>query len=232
METFHEMRPTEISKGYDEKYGSSNYFGYRVWLYRPFVEALVARVGLRPGGHLLDAGCGQGFFTWLFAERGLNAVGVDVSAAGVSSARDIYSSSGAKFEIGDILKLGWRKQFDCVFTRSCSLYNSQEFETKHGVTDRLLSYLRPNGILIFDYYSKPCATAPTKSQQWIYHSLESVQNHFSRYPGAEVYFSLRIETMLLGRLAFSRQVSRACAWLSYRMGVGGELIAFVRKPVQ
>jgi len=99
METFHEMRPTEISKGYDEKYGSSNYFGYRIWLYRPFVEALVARVGLRPGGHLLDAGCGQGFFTWLFAERGLNAVGVDVSAAGVSSARDIYSSSGAKFEI-------------------------------------------------------------------------------------------------------------------------------------
>src|SRR6266480_534770 len=229
-ETLREMRRTEISKPYDEKYSSRNYFGYRVWLYRPFVKALVARIGLRPGARLLDAGCGQGFFTRLFAERGFNAVGVDVSAAGVSSARELYSSSGAKFEVGDILELDWRNEFDCVFTRSCSLYNSHEFETRHDVTDRLLSYLRPNGILIFDYYSKLGVSAPAQSQQWIYHSLENVQNHFLRYPGAEVYFSLRIETTLLGRLAFSRQVSRACAWLSYRTGVGGELIAFVRKP--
>jgi SAM-dependent methyltransferase len=221
------MRPTEISKGYDERYRSSNYFGYRTWLYRPFVRALVRRAGLQHGGRLLDAGCGQGFFTWLFAERGLNAVGVDASAAGVSSAREMYSSSGAKFEIGDILELGWRNEFDCVFTRSCSLYNSAEFERKHAVTDQLLTYLRPGGILIFDYYSKLGAKA--QSQEWIYHSLASAQRHFSHYPGAEVYFSLRIETIFLGRLAFSRQVSRVCDCLSRRMGIGGELVALLRK---
>jgi hypothetical protein len=54
METFHGIRPTEISKGYDEKYSSSNYFGYREWLYRPFVKALVAKIRLCPGARLLD----------------------------------------------------------------------------------------------------------------------------------------------------------------------------------
>jgi SAM-dependent methyltransferase len=221
------MAPTKSSTGYDEKYRSSNYFGYRVWLYRPFVNALVCKAGLRHGERLLDAGCGQGFFTQLFAERGLDAVGVDVSAAGLSSAAEMYRSSGAKFELGDVLELACRNEFDCVFTRSCSLYNSREFETKHDVTDQLLSYLRPGGILIFDYYSRLGATE--QSQEWIYHSLASVQNHFSRYPGAEVYFSLRMETMLLGRLAFSRQVSGACAWLGSRLGLGGELVVFLRK---
>src|SRR5207302_4426792 len=115
------------------------------------------------------------------------------------------------------------------FTRSCSLYNSREFERKHEVTEQLLNYLRPGGILIFDYYSRLGATE--QSQEWIYHSLANVQNHFSRYPGAEVYFSLRMETMLLGRLAFSQQVARICAWLSLRTGVGGELIAIVPKTV-
>ncbi len=221
------MGPTEISKGYDEKYQTRNYFRYRTWLYRPFVKALVGKAGLRRGGRLLDAGCGQGFFTWLFAERGLDAIGVDVSAAGLSYAREMYRSSGAKFELGDVLGLGWRNEFDCVFTRSCSLYNSQEFEKKHEVTDQLLNYLRPGGILIFDYYSR--LGAKEQPQEWIYHSLASVQNHFSRYPSAEVYFSLRMETMLLGRLAFSGQVSRVSAWLGYQMGVGGELVVLLRK---
>lgn len=215
-------------KNYNENYRRSNYFGYRTWLYRPFVKAVVRKTGLERGARLLDAGCGQGFFTWLFAENGLNAVGVDVSAVGISNAREIYRCSRARFELGDLLKLGWKNEFDCVFTRSCSLYNSKEFETKQWVTDRLLSYVRPGGILIFDYYSK--LGAKEQSQEWIYHSMASVQNHFSHYPGAEVYFSLRVETMLLGKFSFSRQVSGVCAALSNRLGFGGELVVFLRKP--
>lgn len=221
------MSSQELAEGYNENYRQSNYFGYRTWLYRPFVKALVRSIGLKRGERLLDAGCGQGFFTCLFAEHGINAVGVDVSAVGVSAARQASRCFGVIFEVGNILELRWRNEFDCVFTRSCSLYNSREFEIKHGVTDQLLSYLRPGGILIFDYYSK--LGAKEQSQEWIYHSLASVQNHFSRYPGAEVYFSLRIETMLFGKLAFSREVSRVCVCLSRMTGIGGELIALVRK---
>jgi SAM-dependent methyltransferase len=220
------MSLTELSKGYDEKYRAANYFGYRTWLYRPFVKALIGKAGLQRGQRLLDAGCGQGLFTQLFAERGLVAVGVDVSAAGLSGAREVCSSSGATFELGDVLELGRKGSFDCVFTRSCSLYNSLEFETRHEVTDRLISYLRPGGILIFDYYSR--LGPKEQPREWLYHSLQSVRNHFSRYPGAEVYFSLRIETIILGKESFSRLVTRVCAWFSRRMGLGGDLVVFLR----
>jgi SAM-dependent methyltransferase len=229
IEVFLDVSSQELAESYNEKYRQSNYFRYRGWLYRPFVKALVGRVGLRPGERLLDAGCGQGFFTWLFAECGINAVGVDISAAGVSAASRWYRSPRVTFEVGDILELRWGNEFDCVFSRSCSLYNSENFETEYEVTDTLLSYVRPGGILIFDYYSRLGGREKTKD--WIYHSLDSVRKHFSRYPGAQVYFSPRIETMILGRFAFSQQVADACAWLSLRTGMGGELIAFVPKTV-
>jgi len=227
FEVLLDVSSQELAESYDEKYHQSNYFRYRLWLYRPFVKALVGRVGLRSGDRLLDAGCGQGFFTRLFAEHGINAVGVDISTAGVSAARQASRSSGATFEVGDVLELTWRNEFDCVFSRSCSLYNSENFETKHEITDRLLTYVRPGGILIFDYYSK--LGGKKKPQQWIYHSLANVRNHFSRYPGAEVYFSLRFDTMLFRRFTLTPSVTCVSARLSHRMGIGGELIALVRK---
>jgi 2-polyprenyl-3-methyl-5-hydroxy-6-metoxy-1,4-benzoquinol methylase len=217
----------ELAEGYDEKYRQSNYFQYRVWLYRPFVRALAKRAKLRRGGRLLDAGCGQGFFTSLFAGLGFKAVGVDISAAGVSAANQAYHSSGASFKVGNVLQLECRNEFDCVFSRSCSLYNSEDFETKHGVTDRLLTYVRPGGILIFDYYSR--LDGNRKPKQWIYHSLGSVQKHFSRYAGTEVYFSLRFDALFLANLALTRPVTTLTAQLSRRTGIGGELLALVRK---
>jgi SAM-dependent methyltransferase len=221
------MSSHELAQSYDDSYRQSNYFKYRLWLYRPFVRALVRRVGLKPGDSLLDAGCGQGFFTSLFADYGISAIGIDVSAAGVAAAREAYLSPRVTFEVGDVLELEWRNEFDCVFSRSCSLYNSTDFETKREVTDRLLAYVRPGGVLIFDYYSN--LGAKEVSQQWIYHSLKNVQEHFSSYSGSEVYFSLRIDTMILGRLSLSRPASRICALLSRGLGIGGELVALVRK---
>jgi SAM-dependent methyltransferase len=217
----------ELVESYDQKYGQANYFRYRRWLYRPFVKALIARAGLKPGDRLLDAGCGQGFFTRLFAEHAINAVGVDISVAGISVARRANRSFGAVFEAADVLGLKCANEFDCVFSRSCSLYNSKNFEVNHEITDRLLVYVRPGGILIFDYYSK--LGGKKISKQWVYHSIVNVQNHFSRYRDAEVYFSLRFDAMLLGKLAFTRSVTHLSAQLSHWTGIGGELIALVRK---
>jgi SAM-dependent methyltransferase len=221
------MGQTEIYRVYDEKYRTPNFFRDRLWLYRPFVKALVAKIGLRKGARLLDAGCGQGFFTNLFAENGLDTIGVDISKVGISAATSAYASSGAKFVLGDIRRLGWKDEFNCVFTRSCSLYNSHRFEDEREVTEILYSYVRKEGFLIFDYYTRLKPT--NRSKDWIYHSVEAVRNHFSRYPGAEVYFSLRIETFLLGKFSFTRKVSRLCERVSYLTGTGGELVAFLQK---
>ena len=217
-------QPDNIT-GYDSYYRVANYFHYREWLYRPYIKAVVKRAKLSTGSRVLDAGCGQGFFTWLFGEEGMDVVGVDTSAQGIRSAQQQYNSTKVRFEIGDILLLPFRGEFDCVFTRSCSLYNVASLEESHYVTEALLSYLRPHGILIVDYYSRLGGAGG--STTWIYHSLEGMKRHVSQYRGSRVYFSTRLDTMLIGRFAFTQPVTFLNSALSRLIGVGGELVAFI-----
>jgi 2-polyprenyl-3-methyl-5-hydroxy-6-metoxy-1,4-benzoquinol methylase len=210
---------------YDDKYRRSHYFRYRQWLYRPFIKALIKKANLRAGCDVLDVGCGQGFFSSLFADFGLKAVGVDISPEGIRSAERDYSFSGAKFEVGDVLSLECEGAYDCVFARGLSVYNSNDFEGTRDITDVLLAYLKPGGVMIFDYYTNLCRRR--KSQSWIYHSLADAKKHFSLYPGATVYFSLRIETLLFGSWALSFPFTLLAAFISRSGGIGGELIAFV-----
>jgi SAM-dependent methyltransferase len=219
----------QLVEGYNAKYRTPNYFRDRSWLYRPFIKALIAKAKLKRDARILDAGCGQGFFTNLFAENGLEAVGVDLSEVGISFARKKYKDSGAQFEWGDIRQLPYGDKFDCVFTRSCSLYNVRSIDKEHHITDALFRYVRKNGILIFDYYTKLNAAKP--SPDWIYHSVSNIQNHFSRYPSAKVYFSLRLEAFVLGRLSFTRLNSCLCEYVSRLSAAGGEVVALVRKDV-
>lgn len=188
---------------------------------------MVKRAGLKGGSSVLDAGCGQGFFTWLFADLGFAAVGVDISIEGIHAAEREYSSSPARYVVGDIRHLELDGQFDCVFTRSCSLFNSQAFDEFHDATDRLLTYVKPGGILIFDYYTK--LNRRKTSRSWIYHPLAVAIKHFSHYPQAQVFLSLRFDTIALGSLAFTSPVTRINALLSRYTGIGGELVALVKK---
>jgi len=213
----------DLAASYDSSYKQPNFFKYRVWIYRPFIKALVKKAGLKNKNVLLDAGCGQGFFTSLFAECGLKAMGVDISAQGVRQAREKHGSR-AEFTVGDVLNLSYENQFDCVYSRSCSLYNRDNFAEDHSVSDALLRYVKPGGVLIFDYYTNLCARK--KSTSWLYHSVASAHKHFSHYPGAEVFFSLRIDA-LLGRFSFS--LSRLHILISRVTGIGGELVVLVPK---
>jgi SAM-dependent methyltransferase len=210
---------------YDDKYRRAHYFRYRQWLYRPFVKALINKANLRAGCRVLDVGCGQGFFSWLFADFGLKPVGVDISGEGIRSAERDYGCSGARFEVGDVISLDCEGTYDCVFARGLSLYNTEDFEEARDITDALLTYLKPNGVMIFDYYTNLCERR--KSESWIYHTLADVKRHFSLYPGAEVYFSLRIETLVFGSWALSFPFTLLAALVSRYTGIGGELIAIV-----
>ena len=215
----------EIAASYDRNYVQANYFKYRTWMYRPFIKALVKRAKLKKNHRLLDAGCGQGFFTSLFADCGLQTLGVDISVEGISQAKKIHGRGGVEFEVGDVYNLPYEGMFDCVYTRSCSLYNRSNFADDHSVSDALLKYVKPGGVLIFDYYSNLCLRK--KSESWIYHSVASVKRNFSHYPDAKIYFSLRVDALLLGDLSFSLSGLNIIA--SRVMGMGGDLIAIVPK---
>jgi SAM-dependent methyltransferase len=217
----------ELVKEYDSAYKQPHFFNHQASVELPLITALAKKAKLCKGASVLDAGCGQGFYSWLFAKLGFESVGVDLSSEGIHSARQAYGSSGARFEVGDLRSLPYANTFDCVFARGLSIYNSENFETDRQITEKFLGYLKPRGVFIFVYYS--ILGGGQKGASWIHHSLHSVKEHFRPYPRVDTYFSLGPETRWLGQFAFSGPMTLVSSTISRTFGMGGQAIALVWK---
>ena len=207
----------EERQRYDAKYRDQNYFRYREWLHAPYVSSLIAFCGLKQGSSVLDVGCGQGFFSYLFNKHGMRVLGVDLSETGIRIAESLYGQLGITFTVSDVEAAAFPEKFDCVFVRSCSLYNNGAFPGDGEVTTKLLRHLKDGGVFIFVYNSN---FSSKTSSTWRYHSLRDVQQHFSASPwnGAscatcvpvgEAYRALRLKDTgrQLGRFATSLSCS-------------------------
>lgn len=207
-------------------YSQPNCFGYRDWIYEPYISSLVRFCGLKKGDSLLDVGCGQGFFSHLFAKSGLKVHGIDVSEAGIEAAQDMYGHLGLRFSVAAFEAVNFPTQFDCVFVRSCSSYNSENFSSQSDVTEKLLRHLKPGGTFIFAYNSN---FSSRKKGAWRYHTLDDVRSHFGAYPGAQTFFLNRLTACVLRRYSFNGMVTRCDMVLSRISGKGGDLICTFRK---
>jgi SAM-dependent methyltransferase len=215
-----------VKEYYDVQYAQANYFGYREWSYAPYISSLAAFAGLKPGARVLDVGCGQGFFSCLFHKCGMRVHGIDISETGVALARKQYGNLGITFEAADINTATFPQRFDCIFVRSCSLYNSEDFVGSGEITATLLRHLAPEGVCIFAHNSNFSGRPSTTCKN---HSLEDVRAHFREYPDVRVYFSSRIDTWLARRFAFNPIATRVNILLSRIFGIGGDIIVVLKR---
>lgn len=218
--------PTALADKYNQMYSRPNCFGYYDWIYEPYITSLVRFCGLKEGDSLLDVGCGQGFFSYLFGKSGLKVHGIDVSERGIEAARDLYGHLGLSFSVAAVEVADLPEQFDCIFVRSCSSYNTENFARQTDVTEMLLRHLKPGGRFIFAYNSN---FSSRKNSAWRYHSLEDVRSHFRPYPGARMFFLNRLTACVLRRYSFNRLVTGWDMVLSKVSGKGGDLICTFRK---
>ena len=212
---------------YNAQYQKRNYFGYREWLYDRYVSSLIRACDLKPGASVLDVGCGQGFFSYLFHKHGMNVHGIDISEVGIWTAKSAYGHLGISFEVADIEAVKLPRTFDCVFVRGLSLYNIPSFPDSDQVTQRLFQYVRPSGVLLFLYHSNVSAKT---SGSWRYHSWNDLAKHFASYTCVRSYFSLKIHACVLGRYAFTAWGTKANMFVSKVTRRGGDLICIVNKP--
>ena len=114
--------------------------------------ALVSRLGIEPGDHILDVGCGTGrHLRHLAATAGVTGVGVDVSPVlvEVDSGFDV---AGCRFAVGDARSLTdvpavTAEPFDVAWTLCQGAFGT------HPVTDRsvvtsMASLVRPGGTVV------------------------------------------------------------------------------------
>lgn len=191
------------------------------------MKAVLSLARLSRGSRVLDIGCGQGFFSDLFARCGMHVTALDVSETGVRAAQQTYKRRGIEFVVGDITTIRFDKMFDCAFARSLSLYNSDDFSRNREVTDTIMRQVRKGGIFIFEYNTK--LSSADSDNNWRYHTLGEAREHFLPYTDARCFFTLRVEAIILGKYAFNPVFSAVGAMLSSAFNIGGEIVCILKK---
>ena len=126
------INPIPLSKWHqDEKEWWDSYGEYMTYQWRltPSLHKVVRsplekeyiNYLLKPGGRLLDLGCGSGWLSLYFAEQGMSVLGIDVSREQISSANELKEKnhiSSVDFECVDFIEWdvsGLDNSFDSVF---------------------------------------------------------------------------------------------------------------------
>jgi 2-polyprenyl-3-methyl-5-hydroxy-6-metoxy-1,4-benzoquinol methylase len=102
---------------------------------------------IRPGGSILDLGCGPGWTSLFLAKAGYDVVGVDIAERMIEIACERSEREGtpATFLVADMEELQLdRQDFDGVLLFD-SLHHSPAFEK---VLERACAHLRPGGRLL------------------------------------------------------------------------------------
>ncbi|MFS0863294.1 class I SAM-dependent methyltransferase [Fredinandcohnia sp. 179-A 10B2 NHS] len=72
----------------------------------PFIEEYLV-----PNSKVLDAGCGDGFGSYLLYERGFEVVGIDISTEMIEKANSRHQDEKLSFKQGDLTKLPFLDEF-------------------------------------------------------------------------------------------------------------------------
>src|SRR5439155_823839 len=151
-----------------------------------------------------------------------------IERKGLEAVVDGHLKGGRNYTT-DIHTAVFPERFDCLFVRSCSLYNTAGFAADDETTRELLRHVKPNGTFIFAYNSN---FSSRPSPTWRYHSLADVRAHFRRYPNARIFFSTRIGTWLLRRYALGPLATRLNVLVSGVSGMGGDLVCILNNPAR
>ena len=109
---------------------------------------------LPPGAHILDLGCGPGFYTHRLAERGFHCTGVDFSPASVSWARQQAQNAGLNIDyVQQDVRAYWPdKSFDFIMMTFGEL-NVFSTADARSLVSRCALWLEPGGRLLTEVHT-------------------------------------------------------------------------------
>jgi len=150
--------------------------------------------GLKPGHHVLDAGCGPGMITSILYEMiqpGGEILGLDYSEERIRYAREHYGRGrGIRFEVHDLREpMDGIGPFDLIWVRFLLEYNRMECPE---IVSNLTSLLKPEGclcLLDLDHNSLNHYEMPAEMEAILTRISAELQNEFNfdPYAGRKLY---------------------------------------------
>jgi SAM-dependent methyltransferase len=133
------------------------------------IARMLSAVGVTPGAHVLDVGCGSGWTTLFLAESGYDALGYDLVPANVAlcAERARRWGSSARFAVADMDALPAGEPADAVLVFDALHHSRRQAEVLAGIARRL----RPGGWLVLGeptwlHRLSPGARATTRTLGW------------------------------------------------------------------
>lgn len=132
-----------VFAGYDAKRDQ-----LQAWLRRHYAEEF----GITPG-RLLDAGCGNGFWSDLWAEEGHTVTGIDHRPEYVAEARSRYPE--VKFHKVDLdfALPRYITRYDVVFARCLPYFYAPDVARVSLLVANLMPHVSPGGLLLLSAYT-------------------------------------------------------------------------------
>jgi len=124
------------------------------------INLLFKNIYLKKGAKVLDLACGNGRHSVLFAKKGYNVTGIDLSKYLISRANEKRETDYHKykqmlsFEIGDMRNIARLKEFDLIVNLFSSFGYFNNRIDNEKVIKSIARALKPKGYFLFDFLNK------------------------------------------------------------------------------
>jgi SAM-dependent methyltransferase len=131
------------------------------------VEFIEASLAVKPGGQVLDVGCGYGRHAIELVQRGLDVTGLDLSLPLLLRAADEAQrrAMSVNFVHADMREMAFEKQFDGVYCMLTSFGYFDE-ETNLRVAEGIGRALKPGGRFLLDLVNRDYVVSDLPSRVW------------------------------------------------------------------
>lgn len=172
-----EVQQEEVVRYYDAFYAEDDFRYYSDRISRKVIENLCEFSHVKPGGKVLDIGCGTGYYTQHFHNLGYDAIGIDISASGIAKAKQKYPE--VNFQVQDATALDFEPDsFDLVFALGVSLANTRDMEELHRFLRYLFRFVAPDGTLLF-IGGSDLSGSTSATSTWFNHTWKEIQQFMS-----------------------------------------------------